>query len=205
MTERLSALERAVLDLLLSREEDGYEALREQLTTAEVIARRMTGAGFFTDLGVSQDAPRAPSSVGNPLGHGKAHEQDVFADIEGMEYGAGFVLWLEDGQISTLEGFSYADAWPEEVTAFDVRWEKVKPGGGFLIPLKRPIRRCSSSVRVHNDRNQEREHRTGSASLLNRSLPVRGSKQQQSDAAQDPDAPLMHPGPSPDPPPPRFP
>jgi hypothetical protein len=39
--------------------------------------------------------------------------------------GAGFLLWLDDGQISQLEGFAYADAWPGEVTGFTVRWEKV--------------------------------------------------------------------------------
>ena len=72
---------------------------------------------------------RPTRSVGNPLGHGKSYETDVFAEIEGMDHGAGFVLWLEDGRITTLEGFSYADEWPEDVSAFTVRLEKVNRVG----------------------------------------------------------------------------
>lgn len=109
MTEDLAPLERAVLDLLLSRAEEGYETLRAQAATATVAHRELTGAGFYTHLSVDRTLPAAPRHVGNPLGDGRAFDNDVYADIEGLAHGAGFVLWLEDGWLSCLEGFSYAE------------------------------------------------------------------------------------------------
>jgi hypothetical protein len=35
--------------------------------------------------------------------------------------GAGFVLFLQDGMLDMLEGFTYDGAWPDRVEAFDVR------------------------------------------------------------------------------------
>lgn len=126
MSEPLNALETAVLELLLSRTDEGYAALREQLSAVEVIARDMTGAGFFTTLSVPTGRPKAPGIVGNPLGQGKAYDEGVHADVEGIAHGAGFLLWLDNGLMSRLEGFAYGDAWPDEVTGFTVRWEKVR-------------------------------------------------------------------------------
>jgi hypothetical protein len=125
MAERLNPLESAVLDLLLSRTDEGYDALRQQLTTVEVTARHLGGAGFFTALSVPSGSPQAPKGVGKPVGQGSAYEEDGHAEVEGMAHGAGFLLWLDNGLMSQLEGFAYADAWPDEVTGFTVRWEKV--------------------------------------------------------------------------------
>lgn len=125
MAELLLPLERAVLELLLSRADEGYAALREQLDAVEVTGRRLSGAGFFTTLSVPSGCPKAPETVGNPLGLGRAHEQDAYAEIDGMDHGAGFLLWLDGGLMSQLEGFAYSDAWPSEVTGFTVRWDKV--------------------------------------------------------------------------------
>ena len=125
MTEGIAPLERAVLELLLSRDEEGYETLRAQAATATAAHREMTGAGFYTDLSVDRTLPAAPRHVGNPLGHGHDFGDDAYAEIEGLEHGAGFVLWLEDGWLSCLEGFSYAEPWPDTVSRVSVRWESV--------------------------------------------------------------------------------
>jgi hypothetical protein len=60
-----------------------------------------------------------------PLGDGDDFDDDAYADIDGLEHGAGFVLWLEDGWLSCLEGFSYAEPWPDTASRFSVRWERV--------------------------------------------------------------------------------
>jgi hypothetical protein len=125
VTGEIAPLERAVLDLLLSRSEEGYGALRAQVATATVAHREVTGAGFYTDLWVDRTLPASHRDVGNPLGEGRDFGDDVYADIEGLEHGAGFLLWLEDGWLSCLEGFSYAEPWPDTVSRFSVRWERV--------------------------------------------------------------------------------
>jgi hypothetical protein len=117
----LLPLERAVIEALVSREEPGYSELRQQLESCRVTSREMTGVGFYTGLEVDPSAPPAPESVGNPLGHGHSFPDDAYADVDGLEHGAGFLLWLADGRLETLEGFSYEESWPDEVKAFAVR------------------------------------------------------------------------------------
>lgn len=117
----LTPLEKAALDMLVSRDEPGYGALRRQAKNCHAVSREMTGAGFFTKLRVKVDCPEAPGAVGNPLGQGHAFAAEPFAELEGLDGGAGFVLWLEDGVIDMLEGFSYLTGWPDPIGGFDLR------------------------------------------------------------------------------------
>ena len=95
----LSALERAVLIAFAEHYAPYSAVLRLQIASVRVSARRNTGAGFYTDFLVS-DVPEvaAPS----PLG-------PVSAGIEGVEHGMGFLLWLREGVIHSLEGYTYDD------------------------------------------------------------------------------------------------
>jgi hypothetical protein len=124
----LAPLERAVIESLVSRDEPGYDELRRQLVSCRVRSREMTGVGFYTTLEVDPSAPTAPASVGNPLGQGRGFPDDVCADLEGLQHGTGFVLWLADGRLETLEGFTYDEPWPNEAEAFAVR----------MTPISRP-------------------------------------------------------------------
>ena len=117
----LTPLERAVVDTLLSRDGPGYAELREQATHARVVTRETTGVGFYTTIEVDADAPPSPACVGNPVGQGHDFPDEVHAELDGLEHGAGFLLWLEGGRLETLEGFAYAERWPSEVRRFDVR------------------------------------------------------------------------------------
>jgi hypothetical protein len=95
-------MERAVMRRILEASEPGFEELRVQFAQARVQERRLTGAGFFTTFEVPDSTPR--SSLKSPVGN-------VSASIEGLKHGAGFVLWLKDGRMETLEGFSYEESW----------------------------------------------------------------------------------------------
>lgn len=131
MGEPLSKLESAVLDLLMSRDQPGYDALRAQRSGCSARGREQSSAGFYTELEVSPDAsPADMGLVGNPLGQGHDFPEDVAADIEGLESGAGFLLWLKDGRLSQLEGYSYLedDASPVWDGDFSVRWEPINRG-----------------------------------------------------------------------------
>lgn len=124
----LTLLERAVIEALLSRDEPGYEALRRQLPSCHATTREMTGVGFYTALEVSPRAPPAPASVGNPLGEGREFPEEVYADLDGLQHGAGFLLWLAEGRLETLEGFTYCEPWPDDVTRFSVRLAAINRG-----------------------------------------------------------------------------
>jgi hypothetical protein len=75
------------------------DALAQQ-GTINVTARENTGAGFYTTFDASRCSPI--KDVASPLGR-------VGTTIAGLEHGMGFLLWLCDGHIHQLEGFSYGE------------------------------------------------------------------------------------------------
>ena len=107
-------LERAVLEKLLDGEHPVLQALRAQLEVSEVSARTFTGVGFFTTFKVPPQAPAAPVKAAS-LAFG-----DVVATIPGVQHGAGFVLFIKDGRLDTLEGYTYDEDWPESIPAFEL-------------------------------------------------------------------------------------
>src|SRR5215475_10301528 len=99
--EVLSSLEQAVLDAIALQVPEVADALASQQGKVRVTARENTGAGFYTTLDVSHCSPI--KGVVSPLG-------DVGATVVGLEHGMGFLLWLRDGHIHMLEGFSYGES-----------------------------------------------------------------------------------------------
>ena len=112
----LEPLEEAVLKKLLDGNHPVLEALRQQLPAVSVKARESTGAGFYTEFSIAEGARAAP------LQSGKLLFGDVEATIDGLKYGAGFVLYVERGLLHMLEGYSYEEPWPEHVIGFTLRY-----------------------------------------------------------------------------------
>jgi hypothetical protein len=123
--ERLNSLESAVMTKVLEGDHPVLAVLREQLVRAWVTERRMTGVGFFTDIGVPGDT--AIASTGRSLRFG-----DVVARIPSLEHGAGFVVYVDDGRLSGLEGYTFDEAWPETVDGFSVGFVSGERSLGFL-------------------------------------------------------------------------
>ena len=48
---------------------------------------------------------------------------DVHATIDGLKHGAGFLLYIDSGFITTLEGYSYEGTWPNNQSRFDLTYE----------------------------------------------------------------------------------
>ena len=123
----MTELEATILNALLAGEALQLEPLRVQVQVASVFRRELSGGGFFTHFAVPSDVPR-PALVG------RAVLSDVGADIEGVVHGAGFALFIQDGVLDVLEGFTYSDPWPTEARL--VRWYYLHPkatGGSELI------------------------------------------------------------------------
>ena len=115
MPELLNNLESAVLEMLLRGDQPVLEALRVQLQKSTVASRQNTGAGFFADFLIPDDAPRAPGKENFVLG-------DVSAEIDDLEHGAGFLLFIRNGKLDFLEGYSFDEPWPAEVGKFKLQY-----------------------------------------------------------------------------------
>jgi hypothetical protein len=110
----LTDLERKVMQAFIDGEDDILSILREQLEAIVVVNREMTGVGFFTTFVVSDEVRRADDRSFK-LG-------DVIANISGLAHGAGFLLYVEHGALHMLEGYTYDEPWPKEISAFELTY-----------------------------------------------------------------------------------
>lgn len=130
MADDLSQFERDVMATILAPEHPVMNALRRQLERCRVASRETTGVGFFTTLDIPTDVEPAPVKPGRmDLG-------DVTATIEGLEHGAGFVLFVQDGLLDILEGFSYVEPWPDVSARYEVSTGGLMHGGGSMTDLE---------------------------------------------------------------------
>jgi hypothetical protein len=113
-------LERAVLTALCEMYPADRANLERQLSTANFSARENTGAGFYTSFVVKREPCTAVGA--------ERLRDGPQVSVDGLKYGMGFILWLEEGFANCLEGYSYG----ENTAAMDL--EKL----GFAItPFKK--------------------------------------------------------------------
>lgn len=110
----LLPLEREVLSRLLDGDDEMRAVLRSQVPSLRVTSRESTGVGFFTHLTIGDDSPRLDPP------HERHAISGVQAEISGLDDRAGFVLFVTDGAIDVLEGFTYVEPWPDRVDQFRV-------------------------------------------------------------------------------------
>ena len=108
----LTPLEHDAIATILRHDHPIADALRAQLDVCRIKSRRFTGVGFFTDI-----VPQGLAIEG--IGH--LELGDAHAEVDGVAHGAGFVLFVADGMLAMLEGFTYDDPWPNVVGTYAVR------------------------------------------------------------------------------------
>lgn len=109
--ETLNSLEKSVLEKLLAGKSEMYQILQKQLYALRVKERKMTGVGFFTRFSFPDDVRKLPGRETFDIG-------DVSAELQNLKHGAGFVLFIDDGLINMLEGFTYDEPWPHDISNF---------------------------------------------------------------------------------------
>jgi hypothetical protein len=108
-------LEQQIMRMLLGGDDPVLITLRSQLEVAKRKAREMSGVGFFARFDVPGEAPRLP---GNP----SIRFGDVIAEMEGLRHGAGFVLFIDNGVLAMLEGFTYDEPWPQDISTYKLKY-----------------------------------------------------------------------------------
>jgi hypothetical protein len=110
----LNRLESEVLDKLFAGSDPALTALRRQAAIAKVESKRLTGVGFYVTFTVPEGEAPAPVRASR-ISFG-----DVGARIPGLEHGAGFEVFIENGKLRMLEGYSYGEPWPDVVGDFEL-------------------------------------------------------------------------------------
>src|SRR4051812_24471393 len=80
---------------------EAADILLEQFRVATVKERNVDGYGFFTYFTIPDGAPRIPEKKPFRL-------DGVAVEIEGIPNAAAFLLLIEDGALTHLEGFTEA-------------------------------------------------------------------------------------------------
>jgi hypothetical protein len=110
----LTGLEDAVIRMLLDGDGPTLAQLRRQFEVATVTGRETTGTGFFTALAVPAELR---------LQFKELQLEGVRATLVGVTHGAGFILFVEDGVLEGLEGYTLTDEpWPNEGAAFTLEY-----------------------------------------------------------------------------------
>jgi len=102
INSNFAPLEKAVLRAICESHSDDRPVLESQLSTAVVLSRENSGAGFYTEFAVERAS--LPSIGGERLRTGPA------ARVDGLKQGMGFILWLKEGYAHNLEGYSYGES-----------------------------------------------------------------------------------------------
>ena len=106
-----------------------FAGLRMQLARCEVSEREFTGVGFFTTLAIPADVPLVPLDRRLALG-------DVHATMNGVEHGVGLVLFVDEGRLALLEGFTYDGAWPDQIKNYRINPGRDRAPGRLATDLE---------------------------------------------------------------------
>lgn len=104
-----------VMKMLLSGDEEVLLTLREQYKRAVVVSEENTGVGFFIRYQVDS-AIRIGEEFKTTFQIG-----DIDGEIDGIDGAVGFVLFIKDGYLTMLEGYTNViDKWPEMDTEIKI-------------------------------------------------------------------------------------
>ena len=111
----LTPLEREVLTRSLATNAVP-DAVRDQLNHVRVNRREESGVGIFVHLFV-------PPEVVNEGVKGLDQQVgDVIAEVPGVQHGLGFVVFVKDGVLNMLEGYTFGDdEWPADLSVYRLR------------------------------------------------------------------------------------
>ena len=114
----MNTFEQAVMNKLLWGDDLVLSELREQLAKATIKEREMTGTGFYLTFSLPEDSRKLTDQIPNVKSD--FCFGDVNAEIENLENGASFLVWVKGGKLNMLEGYSYHGTWPGTIEDFQL-------------------------------------------------------------------------------------
>ena len=101
--------EKIIIEDIIQTYPEYAEKLARQYGSATVTKRTIDSRGFYTCYEIGDRTASLGDGVDLQLGENQW-------DINGLQYGSDYILWIKNGFISSLEGFSYDEPWPDEIT-----------------------------------------------------------------------------------------
>lgn len=110
---KANELEKLVIRSMLSDRE--IEPLRSSVNFDAVLIadRDLTGAGFLTEFQRSDELKLFGADVS--LRWGK-----IGARLNASKVETGYVVYVDDGYVTSVEGYTYGDRWPDEIEQIEL-------------------------------------------------------------------------------------
>ena len=101
--------EKIIIEDIIQTYPEHAEKLARQYNSAIVTKRTVNSPGFYTNYEIGDKTASLGDGVDLQLGENQWN-------VNGLKYGSDYILWVKNGFISSLEGFSYDELWPNEIT-----------------------------------------------------------------------------------------
>lgn len=120
-------LEKSVVGRLLSDPELKPVRPSVDFEKVRVADREFTGGGFLTEFEQSQELKLFEDGVS--LRWGK-----VGARLNASKLETGYVVYIDNGYLTTVEGYTYGDEWPDSIDSIDLYVLKLGMDLGGDVP-----------------------------------------------------------------------
>ena len=124
-SDSFSYFVKQVMGMMLDGEDHVLGTLRKQYAKSSIAGKEFTGVGFYFYFLVPEQVERLSGKQDFVFG-------DVYGDIVGdaasfnsSEFGLGFLLYIKNGVIATLEGYTYGDKWPENLSQYQLHYPDI--------------------------------------------------------------------------------
>lgn len=105
---KFDEFEKIIISDIIEQYPEYKQKLQSQLEKITVQKREFSTYGFSTYYAVTAGE--------DTLGDGKNLQLGKHQwNINGLTRGSDYILWIKNGLISCLEGFSYNEPWPDEI------------------------------------------------------------------------------------------
>ena len=105
---KFEEFEKIIITDIMEQYPQYKQKLQAQFESIVVQKREFFACGFSTDYAVT--------AVEETLGEDKNLQLGEHQwNINGLKHGSDYILWITNGLISSLEGFSYQERWPDEI------------------------------------------------------------------------------------------
>jgi hypothetical protein len=118
-------LEKLVVGTMLTDHELKPVRSTVNFDAVAVSDRELTGVGFLTEFERSEELKLFDADVS--LRWGKAGARLNASKVE-----TGYLVYVDDGYVTTVEGYTYGDEWPDQVEQIELY--ELKPGMELVTP-----------------------------------------------------------------------
>jgi len=122
---KVTELEKAVLERMLNEGELSLLKSTVNFDVVRVRDREFTGAGFLTEFERSEELKLFDEATS--LRWGK-----VGARLNPSKIETGYLIYVDNGYVTTIEGYTYGDEWPHELVRIELY--DLKPGEELVNP-----------------------------------------------------------------------